>query len=50
MKSTVKELKDYYVKLGGNASDVVGVTTIPGMIAKITEIAENGTAEEEPGV
>ena len=42
MKTTVEELKAYYVKIGGNAADVVGIDTIPDMIAKITEISGGG--------
>lgn len=42
MKTTVEELKAYYVKIGGNAADVVGIDTIPDMIAKITAISGGG--------
>lgn len=42
MKTTVDELKAYYVKIGGQASDVVGIDTIPDMIAKITAISGGG--------
>ena len=42
MNTTVNELKAYYVKNGGQASDVVGIDTIPDMIAKITEISGGG--------
>lgn len=43
MNTTVNELKAYYVKNGGQASDVVGIDTIPDMIAKITEISGGGS-------
>ncbi len=38
----VDALKDLYVKLGGNASDVASVDNIADMIDKVKNIAENG--------
>ena len=50
MKTTVEELKAYYVKIGGQASDVVGIDTIPDMIAKITAISGGGGGSDLPEV
>jgi len=36
MNTTVEALKAYYVKRGGNISDVENITTIPEMIDAIT--------------
>ena len=38
----VEALKELYVKLGGNASDVASVDNIAEMIEKVKNIAENG--------
>ena len=43
MKTTVEELKAYYVKIGGQLDDVKGIDTIPDMIAKITAISGGGS-------
>lgn len=38
--NTVESLKALYVKCGGNAEDVVNISTIPEMIDALTEIIE----------
>lgn len=43
MKTTVEELKAYYVKIGGQLEDVKGIDTIPDIISKITEISGGGS-------
>ena len=40
--TTVGSLKQYYVKKGGNLSDVENITTIPGMIDAITALPGGG--------
>lgn len=42
MNLTVDSLKALYVKLGGNASDVENISTIPEMIDALTAIIESG--------
>lgn len=45
--TTVEALKALYVKLGGKAEDVEGVTVIPDMILAIAEVAPEPTTEEK---
>lgn len=40
--TTVGSLKQYYVKMGGNLSDVENISTIPGMIDAITALPGGG--------
>lgn len=44
MKTTVEELKSYYVAQGGTEADVADVVTIPDMIAAITALGGGGGA------
>ena len=46
MKTTVKELKAYYVERGGSAATVANITTIPDMIAAITQLEHTSPAVE----
>lgn len=50
MKTTVKELKAYYVERGGSAATVANITTIPDMIAAITQLEHTSPAVELPKV
>jgi hypothetical protein len=46
MKTTVEALKDYYVEIGGTATDVENVTTIPDMINAITAMGGGSSLPE----
>jgi hypothetical protein len=46
MKTTVEALKDYYVEIGGTATDVENVTTIPDMIDAITAMGGGSSLPE----
>ena len=50
MKTTVKELKAYYVERGGSAATVANITTIPDMIVAITQLEHTSPAVELPKV
>lgn len=49
MKTTVEALQAYYVELGGTASDVEDITTIPDMIDAITALG-GGSGSSLPAV
>lgn len=50
METNISALQKLYVKLGGSASDVANVTTIPEIIVKINSIVESAIAPELPEV
>lgn len=49
MNTTVYELQQYYVAMGGEAADVADITTIPDMIAAITAISGGGSGKSGGG-
>lgn len=50
MNTTVEALKALYVALGGTATDVENISTIPEIINAIATVAASATAAELPAV
>mgnify|MGYP006988385493 CR=1 FL=1 len=50
MNLTVEALKELYIALGGNATNVADITLIPDMITAIAAFISDGGAAELPTV
>ncbi len=50
MKTIVEALKDLYVAMGGESSDVSGLSLNPDVIEQIAELVESGETKELPAV